>query len=226
MASSYVYQDGVHLMPEFPESPPVTSTGYGLMINASSTEYNIIYTIMKNVQKMMYREYSGGVCVVLQSGKYTSKLFHFWSNYIDMAMLLGKQDITKANVTTFASLSKKVKIRRAEEKKVTDRRQKLVWSLTSRGKEPSHRLEGDRYDNPHSTKGGEREQRGVSSAPEIHINSGKTPIPKQWTKYMSSPAVKKTQMVRDKVRDGNWLELKPGKRLLIGGDFVLARASS
>ncbi|KAJ7336059.1 hypothetical protein OS493_013434 [Desmophyllum pertusum] len=93
-------------------------------------------------------------------------------------------------------LSKKVKIRRAEEKKVTDRRQKLVWSLTSRGKEPSHRLEEDRYDNPHSTKGGEREQRGVSSAPEIHINFGKTPIPKQWAKYMSSP-VKKTQMVRE-----------------------------
>ncbi|KAJ7388417.1 hypothetical protein OS493_037754 [Desmophyllum pertusum] len=71
--------------------------------------------------------------------------------------------------------------------------------------------ENHRYDNPHSTKGREREQRGVSSAPEVHINCGKTPILKQWAKYMSSP-VKKTQMVRDKVRDGKvgaqtWVEV-------------------
>ena len=53
----------------------------------------------------------------------------------------------------------------------------------------------DRYDNPYSIKGGERENRGVSSVLQIHINSGKTPIPKQWAKFMSNP-VNKTSMVR------------------------------
>ena len=35
------------------EYPPVTSIGYCPMINASSTEYSTIYTVRKNVQKMM-----------------------------------------------------------------------------------------------------------------------------------------------------------------------------
>ncbi|KAL9975370.1 hypothetical protein ACROYT_G012525 [Oculina patagonica] len=34
-------------------SPPVTSIGYCPMINASSTEYSTIYTVMKNAQKVM-----------------------------------------------------------------------------------------------------------------------------------------------------------------------------
>ena len=35
------------------ESPPVTSIGYYPMINASTTEYSTIYTVMKNVQMVM-----------------------------------------------------------------------------------------------------------------------------------------------------------------------------
>ena len=79
----------------------------------------------------------------------------------------------------------------------------------------------DRYDNPYSIKGGERENRGVSSALQIHINSCKTPIPKQWAKFMSNP-VNKTSMVRFLCE--TWVkmgksELKPGERFFIGGGF-------
>ena len=62
---------------------------------------------------------------------------------------------------------------------------------------------------------------GVSSALQIHINSGKTPIPKQWAKYMSNP-VNKTSMVRFLCE--TWVkmgksELKPGERFFIGEGF-------
>ncbi|KAL9983228.1 hypothetical protein ACROYT_G005368 [Oculina patagonica] len=143
-------------------SPPVTSIGYCPMINASSTEYSTIYTVMKNAQKVMvsleqkhsvitfdlaiyskakeiqwrmHEEFtntilrlgdfhvalnylvvigkmfdeSGLYDIMVESGIYgsnaasvllqgksynrgaggkSSKLFHFWSNYIDMVMLL------------------------------------------------------------------------------------------------------------------------------------------
>ncbi|KAJ7356093.1 hypothetical protein OS493_027020 [Desmophyllum pertusum] len=73
--------------------------------------------------------------------KETARVTNLRSKGLTATTLAFGKNITKANVTMFSSLSKKVKIRRAEEKKVTDRRQKLVWSRTSRGKEPSHRLE-------------------------------------------------------------------------------------
>ena len=248
-----------------------------------------------------------------------ARVEEFVSKRLDSNAIGFWDKVTKANVTTFASLSKKIKVRSAEEKEVTinadrslfgcllvvaknrhiDLREVLSYEMSSvpytlahpdgslrkatksvllaelesvspsvgrlprSNKEAALILDGiallqswrtagcttfgelaqklfeaitttlrqencsrvdvvfDRYDNPYSIKGGERENRGVSSALQIHINSGKTPIPKQWAKFMSNP-VNKTLMVRFLCE--TWVKmgtsnLKPGERFFISRGF-------
>ena len=70
-----------------------------------------------------------------------------------------------------------------------------------------------------SIKSHERSRRGSSSALEIKINSPSTPVPKQWSKYISNPKNKTnlcvflTQMLSELGRK----ELPQGKCLVIGG---------
>ena len=240
-----------------------------------------------------------------------ARVEEFVSKKLDSNAIGVWDKVTKANVTTFASLSKKIKVRSAEEKEVTinadgsmfgrllvvaknphiDLREFLSYEMSSvpyalahpdgslrkttkivllaelesvspsvgrlprSNKEAALILDGmallqswrtagcttfgelaqklfeaitttlrqencssvdvvfDRYDNPYSIKGGERENRGVSSALQIHINSGKTPIPKQWAKTSMMRFLCETRVKMGKSN------LKPKERFFVGGGF-------
>ncbi|KAK3740844.1 hypothetical protein QZH41_000596 [Actinostola sp. cb2023] len=79
----------------------------------------------------------------------------------------------------------------------------------------------DRYDLLQSIKESERVKRGSSNALEIKISNRNTPVPRQWSKYISNK--------RNKINLSNFLcqewceigqgELLPGQQLIVAGGF-------
>ena len=132
-------------------------------------------------------------------------------NYLEAALIYDGmallQSMKSAGCTTFGDLAQKLF--------------RVITAIFNQEQFSRADVVFDRYDNPCSIKGEEREQRGLSSALKIQINSGKTPIPKQWGKYISNPRYK-TSLVRylcETWCDMAKRDLEPGKRLFIGGGF-------
>ena len=76
----------------------------------------------------------------------------------------------------------------------------------------------DRYDKPNSIKESERQRRGSSSSFEIRIVGPTTPVPRQWSWYISNPANKTNFLGSEWIKMGK-SKLKFDQQLVLAGCF-------
>ena len=78
----------------------------------------------------------------------------------------------------------------------------------------------DQY-RPLSIKAGERKRRGEASSLEVNIHSGSTPIPKEWTKFISNPRNKErlAEFVAENLTKQLPGRLGPFQKVLLAGSF-------